>query len=724
MVERAQTASQSVGGSLQAYKGSLRRMLWLKIGLLLVFGVVVVRLVFIQVIRARDFQAEARRQYEVRERLPGTRGDLYDRNGKVLVSSTMGVSFGADPKMIDDQRDEIADRFARAFGKPRSYYLEKLSLKDRHFVWLERRVRAQFSRAIHAGDTRGLVEIKEPVRLYHYHHLGGQVIGCTDIDNKGLSGIELNLDSFLRGSDGYVVLQRDGHSKTKPSADYPRIEPTVGSSATLTIDIDYQSIAEEELARGIQRTQSESGLVIVLDPTTGEILAMAHNPPMSPESLGEDYQALMRNRVISDMFEPGSVYKLVTAAAALERDLVRPTQKFYGEEGTYAVRLANGSVRNTITDTHPYGTLTFQEAMEVSSNIVMAKVSDRIGSELLYTTGRNFGFGVETGVDLPGEINGDLKKPSQWSGTTLNSMAYGYEVGVTAIQLACAYATVANKGVLMKPFIVKKLIDPNGELVAETQPQVVRRVISAVTAKTLTQFFEGVVQRGTAQPARLSGVRVAGKTGTSRKFIDGKYEVGTYTASFVGYFPADDPKVVCLVMLDHPRVAGYTGGQVSAPIFKDIAAKIFAASGGFTKKQGTVMAATEEFVLPEVVGLGVDAARELLVSRGFRTEISGSGAAVRAQVPRAGTLLRRSSVVKLATIERATAAPGYAVVPDLHGMPIRRALNTLAMRQLDAGVNGSGIVASQSPSAGQHVRLGTRVVLWCEPRNRLLLSVN
>jgi cell division protein FtsI (penicillin-binding protein 3) len=688
------------------------------------FAVVAFRLVFIQVIKARDFQAEARRQYEVRERLPGTRGDLYDRNGRDLVSSTMGVSFGADPKMIGDQRDEIAGRFARAFGKPRSYYLERLSAKDRHFVWLERRVRAQFSKIIHASDTRALVEIKEPVRLYHYDRLGGQVIGSTDIDNKGLSGIELSLDSYLRGSDGYVVLQRDGHSRTRPSADYPRVEPTVGSSATLTIDIDYQAIAEEELAKGIQRTQSESGLVIILNPTTGEVLGMAHNPPMSPGNPGEENQAVMRNRVITDMFEPGSVYKLVTAAAALERDLVKPTQKFYGEEGTYNVRLVNGSVRNTITDTHPYGTLTFQEAMEVSSNIVMAKVSDRIGSELLYTTGRNFGFGVETGVDLPGEVNGDLKKPSQWSGTTLNSMAYGYEVGVTAIQLACAYAAVANKGVLMKPFIIKKVIDPNGEVMSETQPQIVRRVISAATAKTLTQFFEGVVQRGTAQPARLSGVRVAGKTGTSRKFIDGKYEVGSYTASFIGYFPADDPKVVCLVMLDHPRVAGYTGGQVSAPIFKDIAAKIFAMSGGFTRNPRTVMAAAEGSVVPDVVGLGVDVARELLVRRGFKTELSGSGTVVRVQSPRAGALLPRGSVAKLVTTDHSTAAPGYAVVPDLRGMPIRRALNALAVRQLDAGVDGSGVVASQNPLAGQHVKVGSKVAMRCEPRNRLLLSVN
>jgi cell division protein FtsI (penicillin-binding protein 3) len=700
------------------------RLFWLKIGLLVLFVAVVVRLVMVQVIRAREYQAMARKQYEQREILPGTRGNIYDRNGKTIVSNILSVSFGADPKMAGEDAEEIATTFARVFGKSRSYYTDKLSEKNRHFVWLERQVKPQYAKALRGNTFKGLVEFKEPQRLYHYEHLGGQAIGSTDIDNRGLNGVELRLDSYLRGKDGYVVFQRDGLGGMKPSADYPRVDPTIGCSAILTIDIEYQAIAEEELARGIERNKAESGLVIMLDPASGEILAMASYPSMSPGDLSGVSLETMRNRPITDLFEPGSVFKVVTASAALDRGLVKPEQKFYAEKGEYKIRLANGAMRKPITDTHPYGMLTFQEGMELSSNIVMAKVSDRIGSELLFTTARNFGFGLETGVDLPGEINGDLKRPGEWSGTTLNSMAYGYEVGVTPIQIVAAYSAVANKGLLMKPYIVKSVRDANGEVVHEINPQSVRKVISPATARTLTQFFEGVLQRGTGKPARVPGLRIAGKTGTSRKFIDGKYETGNYTASFVGYFPADDPKVVCLVMVDHPRSGGYTGGEVSAPIFKDIAARIYAMSSRFLQKPNTAVAAAEVLVLPDVVNVAVDVAKDMLQSRGFRVEVAGTGSIVQGQSPKAGTILTKTTVVRLSTIDRATAASGYTVVPDVRGMPIRRAINTLAVHRLDVSVNGSGVVAAQNPTPGKQVKPGAKVVIQCESRSRSLLSMN
>jgi cell division protein FtsI (penicillin-binding protein 3) len=610
----------------------------------------------------------------------------------------------------------VASRFARTFHRSREWYLDKLVAKDRGFVWLERRVRPQYSKSIRAEEFQGMVEIQEPLRLYHYERLGGQVIGCTDIDNKGLTGVELSLDSHMRGSEGYVVLQKVGHGRPRPSVDYPRLEPTVGCAVTLSLDIEAQTIAEEELIRGIERTGAESGLVIMLDPSTGEILALAHAPSMNPATPSEYSQDVMRNRAVSDMFEPGSVFKLVTAAAALERGLVKPAQKFSAEQGKYNVYLASGKLRNTITDNHPYSILTFQQAMEFSSNIVMAKVSDRIGSEQLYTTARNFGFGTETGVDLPGEINGDLKKPNQWSGTTLNTMAYGYEVGVTPLQIAAAYAAVANKGVLMRPFVVRKIVSADGEVVMETQPQVVRRVVSAATARILTEFFEGVVLRGTAKAAAVPSLRVAGKTGTARKFIDGKYEVGRNRSTFVGYFPADDPKVVCLVMLDHPQIGGTTGGEASAPIFKQIAAKIFALSGRFSGAAPAVMAAGDSRLVPDVVSLTTGVAREILESRGFAVVMNGASGVVRGQSPKAGATSRKGATITLTASELPSALSGYTPVPDLRGMPLRRAINTLAVHQLGVAITGSGVVLSQQPAAGQQVKTGTRVAIHCESR--------
>jgi cell division protein FtsI (penicillin-binding protein 3) len=557
--------------------------------------------------------------------------------------------------------------------------------------------------------------MEEPQRLYHYDHVGGQLIGFTDVDNNGLSGVELQLNNQLSGTNGYVIMQRDGLGLKRPSVDYPRVEPVNGRNAELTLDIEYQAIAEEELRKGVERTGAESGLALIMDPSTGEILAMAHVPSVNPNEPSKYEQSAMRNRTITDMFEPGSVFKVVTAGAALEHNLVRPEQKFFGENGNYVVSLGHGKVRR-ITDMHKFGMLTLQEAMEQSSNVVMAKVSDLIGAELLYTTARDFGFGTKTGVDLPGEVGGRLAKPSEWSGTTLNTMAYGYEVGVTPLQIACAYAAVANKGVLMKPFVVRQILDENRQVMEETRPQVVRKVVSKATAQTLTRFFEGVVERGTGTAAKISGLRVAGKTGTSRRMVDGHYDPASHIASFVGFFPADAPKVVCLVMLDNPRDGGYTGGMVSAPIFRAIAQKIYATSGRFASLPPAAIAGRAPVVIPDVTSLKVDAAKAMLASNGFEAVTEGNGELVLRQSPPAGVRQSRGSAVTLVTGggQASVLPPGYVLVPDVRGLSIRRAMNRLSTLQLDVDIDGSGVVTSQSPAAGGQVRIGTRVALHCQ----------
>jgi cell division protein FtsI (penicillin-binding protein 3) len=337
---------------------------------------------------------------------------------------------------------------------------------------------------------------------------------------------------------------------------------------------------------------------------------------------------------------------------------------------------------------------------------------------------RTYGFGVETGVDLPGEVNGGLKKPSEWSGTTLRTMAYGYEVGVTPIQLITAYAAVANNGVLMKPFIVRRVVDAEQENVIDVQPQVVRRVVSPAVAQILTRCFEGVVERGTAKAAKVPGLKVAGKTGTSRKYIDGKYETGTYTASFVGFFPSDAPKVVCLVMLDHPKTGEYTGGQVSAPIFREIAQKIWSISSRFSPATPAPAVSAAGLVVPDVVNLTPAVAADMLRARGLKSEVEGRGTVVTLQTPRAGTVVKHGETVTLTAQDRQVAAPGFVLVPDLQGMPLRRAITSLASRQLEITVSGSGVVVSQSPEPGQQVRPGTHVSIRCEPRKGLLLTMN
>ena len=703
---------------------SLARMLTVKITLLLFFVVVALRLVHIQVIDAPKYQEIARKQYESKVILHAGRGNIYDRTGKILVSNSTFVSFGADPLIVGKNADGIADRFSRVFGDPRSSYLAKLSDPTRRFVWLERRVKPDLAKRLHVDDLEGVIQLSEPKRIYHYETVAGQLLGFTDIDNKGLSGTELEFDEQLKGTDGYVIMQRDGLGRRRPSVDYPRVDPVNGNSIVLTIDLEYQSIAESELRKGVERNKAESGLVVMLDPSTGAVLAMANYPGIDPNGIEGVNPALFKNRAITDMFEPGSVFKIVAASAAIENAIVKLDQKFFAENGTYLVKYPGGRTR-TINDTHPYGMLTFQEAVEHSSNIVFAKISNMLGNELLYTTARNYGFGIASGIELPGEVSGEMKRPDQWSGATRNSMAIGYEVGVTPLQIVAAYAAVANKGVLMKPFVVKEQLDQHNEVIAETHPQQIRRVVTEHTAQLLTRIFEGVVEHGTGVSAREENVAVAGKTGTSRKFIDGKYEVGNYTASFVGYLPAEAPRMVCLVMLDHPREGGYTGGLASAPIFKAIAEKIVASSSWGQKPDQMLQAGRVPVAIPDVTGVDAEVAAAMLSGNGLAVQVIGNGKVAVRQSPVAGTRALPGTLVKILTSDSRPPVPkGYAVVPDVRRMSIRRAINRLTMEKLDVSVSGSGVVVNQLPPAGQQVKVATRVLLRCEPRSSGVVAVN
>ena len=699
------------------------RFITLKLGFAVFFVVIAGRLTQVQFLQSSKYQSIARKQYELTVVQPAVRGNIYDRNNNVLASNSMFVSFAADPKVVGENADEIARQFAAAFGKSQSYYMAKLrsttssgSLK--RFVWLERHVRPEVGKRIEAQKLTGVVPVDEPKRLYHYDAVAGTLIGFTDVDNKGISGIEVEFDEYLKGKDGSVIMQRDGLGRARPSVDYPRIEPRNGHNLILTIDLAYQSIVEEELKRGVEKSKASAGLAAMLNPKTGEILALANVPGINPNDLGSYDINAARNRIVTDVFEPGSVFKVVTASAAYENGLVTPEKKFYAEHGTYFATVSSRAKPQKITDTHPYEWLTFQEAIELSSNIVMAKVGPTIGPERLYRQARNFGFGIPTGIDLPGEVRGRLKKPNEWSGTTLQTMAYGYEVSVTPLQIAMAYAAVANKGVLMKPYVVSAVQDRDGEVLFEQRPQIIRKVISEQTAALLIQAFEGVVERGTAKESHIQGVRIAGKTGTSKKVIDGHYGVGSYTGSFVGFFPIEDPQVVCLVMMDNPQGGSYYGGSVSAPVFRAIADRIINTSGRFTKApQPKDQQPRNGITVPDVRTLQHNIASRLLESHGLKCQSVGTGDIVVRQVPEPGKHLEKDDVVQIVLNETGSdASGGSPVVPDLRGMSLRRAINRLVVDDFDIQVRGSGVVVSQVPPAGQKIQAGATIHLTCEPR--------
>ncbi len=694
------------------------RLLTTKIVLLMAFVVAGLRLVQIQIIDSGKYQAIARKQYEVKIVLPSTRGNIYDRQGNILVSNSMFFSYAADPKIVGDGAAAVAKKFSRVFGKPEEFYLQKMQ-DEKRFVWLERHVSPEVAKRLQANALEGVAELNEPKRLYHYDNIGGQVIGCTNIDNVGISGIEYSYDKALRGADGFVVMQRDGMGRKRPSADYPRQEPVHGHSIGLTIDVGYQSIVEDELKKGVERMKATAGLAMILNPITGELLAMAHIPSVNPYHVAHTDAQTLRARAVSDMFEPGSVFKIVTVSAALEHKLIAPDQMFFAEHGKYKVPLNGGKFR-LITDTHESGMITFQQGLELSSNIVMAKASDIIGAERLYTQARDYGFGMPTGIELPGEASGELKKPVEWSGVTLNSIAYGYEIAVTPLQIAAAYCAVANGGILMKPYIIAKETDDAGELVYTGHPEKIRRVISEETAKTMRDFFVGVVERGTGQSAKIPGITVAGKTGTSRNYVDGKYASGNYNATFVGFFPAEKPELVCLVIMENPTAGGYTGALASAPIFKAIAQQIINNNGLFSRAAFAEKGNDESQPLvsvPDVSHLQREAAEQILKSNGFRANIVGDGDVVVRQVPDAGKKIDRGETVQLIVGQSNGTIPnGGSVVPDLHGMSVRSAINRLTAEKLDVAVVGSGVVVHQSPEANAPVKQGERIVLICEPK--------
>ncbi|MBI5216141.1 MAG: PASTA domain-containing protein [Ignavibacteriae bacterium] len=660
-----------------------RRLVVLFIFFIALFIGVVVRLTTLQVLDAEKLRAEAKDQYEKKITLQAKRGSILDRNGEVLASNTTLYSYEVDKKGAGDSLPRLIEIFSKTFGKPKSFFESKLKRKQ-NYIPLVRQVDAETLRNKIPESFKGLTVYKEPKRLYHHKTAAGQLLGSTDIDNKGIMGLELSLNEQLRGEKGYVTLLKDGLGGARPEIEYPRVNPTNGSTFFLTIDLALQFIAEEELRIGAEKNKAESGLALMMDPKTGELLAVAQYPsmdPMNPSSCNQKDQKL---KMITDRVEPGSVYKIVTVASALEDKLVTPEQLFDAEDGTWVVPIGKGRIRK-IVDDHPHKIISVQRAMEVSSNIVMAKISNVVGAERFFKMSRAFGFGSPTGIELPGENRGVLKKPSSWSRTTLNTMAFGYEVGVTPLQLLCAYSVIANGGYLVRPHIIKKEVDANGNILHELQTEIIRKVLSSSTVDIMKEMFEGVVDTGTATSVRIPGVRIAGKTGTAKRNINGRYEPGKYTATFVGFYPVEDPKIVCLVMLDNPKGGSYYGGMTSGPVFRAIAERIITT----TDRLGNV--SIEQPVMVQ---------QQLPEQQQYSQPIPE-------------TRVEDSMMIQ----PMQGYSPEERVVPNLLGQSVRKAVGILSSGRLDPVVEGFGVVISQEPTAGKVVSLGTKVILKCEPKS-------
>ncbi|MSO45181.1 MAG: hypothetical protein EXQ59_00215 [Acidobacteria bacterium] len=627
------------------------------------------RLVYLQVFEHADLIARAERQQMRTVEVPAERGDLLDRNGHLLAYSVDADSIYAVPTEIQDA-DKAARDLCGALAD--CSIKDRLALTDRirrrrAFVYVRRQASPEQSRRVAALEMEGVGFMKENRRFYPNKELAAHLVGYVGIDNAGLLGIESTYDSLIKGRPGTVLIQIDARRHA-----FSRIErpPTAGASLELTIDQYLQHIVERELRAGVEENRAVGGSAVVMDPRSGEILALANWPTFNPNAYRASSLDDRRNRATQDLYEPGSTFKIVTASAALEQQLVHPDD---------LIDVRGGSIRfgsRVVRDTHDYGTLTFTNVIVKSSNVGAIRVGLRLGPERLVSYVRRFGFGRRSSPDFPGETAGIVWSAAKLTDSALASVAMGYQIGVTPLQMAAAVSSVANGGELVEPRVVRAVIR-TGQRIRVPRKVVNRTVTREITAQ-MTAMMEAVVSEGTGTPAQMPGFTVAGKTGTASKVIAGRYSRSEYNASFVGFVPSRDPVFTIVVVLDSPHGKnGYYGGPVAAPIFKRIAAAALRQYG---------------------IGPTINAATPLLVAR--HDAAAGLEPTAGSPAPPA--------IVTLAGMSQASAS----LFPDLRGLGARDALWSLSRLGVSAQLNGTGVVVAQRPDAGTPIERGASSTLW------------
>ena len=539
------------------------------IGCLFTFFYIVigVKAFYVQIVQDAYLSKRASCEYKKAIKSKGRRGTIYDVNMKEMVVSTRITSIGAHPRQITEPRC-VADTIAGHLDISKRIMRHQLS-RDTAFVWVDREASPLQAKALKEQNIHGLEYIPGYCRIYPNKTLAGQVLGFSGVDDNGLEGLEYYYEDYLRGNQQQWTIVKDalGRIFHQESGNLPDYE---GKNLILTIDSNIQYIAERAIEAAVTEYGAKSGMAVVMVPQTGAIRAIAHYPTFDPNSFGEYPREKWRNRAITDPFEPGSVMKVFMAAAALESGLFSPQTIMNCENGSYCT---GGHV---IHDTHPYEDLTLKEIIQVSSNIGAAKVAERVGPKRLYDTLCAFGFGEKTGIDCPGETAGRLRHYQGWRTIDQATIAFGQGVSVSAVQLISAVSAIANRGVLMKPRIVKAITDENGQIVKTHDPESRGQAISARTAEILKDMmFSVTAEEGTGSRAVPAGYTVCGKTGTAQKInARGTYENCEYNGVFVGFSPKDAPKLAVLVVIDEPQKHHY-GGVVAAPAFKAIVLESF-----------------------------------------------------------------------------------------------------------------------------------------------------
>jgi stage V sporulation protein D (sporulation-specific penicillin-binding protein) len=670
------------------------------------------RLFFVQVVRGEELRGKAERQYLRSIELPANRGEIYDSKGnKVAVNSTFKSIF-AYPLSTKDA--ESSYRLMSLIFKQRDRNLRKqYKLTPKKFRWIKRGLTLdEFARFESCNNHSGLFLREEPSRTYPYGHVGAAILGFVDLDNCGKAGIELVMDQALAGSPGRSTIQTNGIGEEYGIQEVPIKEAQSGQSVVLTVDWDKQQIVEEELARAVKEHSAKGGMALFLDPHSGSILAAA-----DCDSNGQVCDKPMKLETVTCLFEPGSVFKLLTAAAALEDGRIKPEDKFYAEKGLW--RLGRRSLR----DDHKHDTLTFREGFELSSNIVMGKIAYEIGGDRVFAMAQKFGFGRKVRCGLHGESAGVLQKPNRWSEFTTSTFAIGHGVSVTPLQMAQAFAMVAAGGYLCQPHFIAGCINDEGCVIERHTSRPIKILDDDIVA-VLDSFMRGVVERGTGQPIGDAPFAIAGKTGTAEKpnLETGGYYKNKFMASFAGYFPADSPQVAGIVILDEPEPIHY-GGYTAGPAFKEIAVKFAALDKYGAGMSRPVRAEVEDDYpdvgnddrnlteVPDLTGDSRGKAEYKLRKFDLKAVFSGSGNKVIGTRPAA---LTRLSAGQEVICYMSCDKEKQMIVPDLSGLTIREAVALLEHYGIAFTCHGKGRVVKQTPPAGDELATDEIIKLECE----------
>ena len=585
----------------------------------------------IQVLQSDKFSAGAKKQHSRVYKMPPIRGTLYDRNKKPLATSVWATSIYVNPKKVKDP-----DKLARAISKPLGLSRKKLlrsARSEKPFVWIKRGEDSETAKKIEAMGISGVGFAEEPRRIYPNGSLLGQALGFTNIDLKGVEGLEYGFEKTLAGKSATARIRTDGRgNRISDALLNAKEQSTKGNDVLLTVDSNIQHITETALEKGLREMKADKGAALLMNPQTGEILSMASYPFFDPNRFGEFSQETRKNLPIWMSFEPGSTLKVFLAATLLEEKM--------GDENT-EYDCENGKQRvgpKTIKDVHGHGILTVSETITYSSNICAWKMGKTLGKKKLHDSLRNFGFGKTVGVDLPGEASGKIQNLRNWGDIELATISFGQGISVTAIQLATALSSIANGGYLMKPYIVRKVVSPEGKVLLEKNPEMLKRVVSYDTASKITAILEQVVEKGTGKNARISGYRVAGKTGTAQMSNPetGTYYKNRYLSSFIGFAPADDPRLALVVIAENPRKHTY-GGIVAAPIFKSITEKVL-----FYMRIPPREERFEETVMPDMANKSARAVMKWAEQEEVSVRFIGSGYVV-SQHPPSGEKIRRGA---------------------------------------------------------------------------------